>query len=254
MNFVKKFLKWIGIGFGGLIALLIVVGIFSDPPKEHTSKEVNTQVIDNTDKEIATNKELESKEEPKIELSDEEEDALEELADFTLDDYRNNNSFVQQDAKENHKLVDVLIKTSKIFDSDNSKDVILAKNCISEYAFTKSAELKLKDVFKWCETDKDIGKDDFEKRINLDKFFGNFMIWGAYIPLEQAIKDSMNNPDSYEHVQTKYAIKIRDENNKGKSYAVIITKFRGTNVYNAIVTQEVKAIVDLETNELAVVE
>lgn len=183
-----------------------------------------------------------------------EKDISEELDNFTLDNYINNNALLGFTKNENQPYLDVLIKNSKIFDINNSKDVELAKNCVSEYAYTKSNSLKLKDVFKWCETDKDIGKDDFEKRVNLDEFYGSFGLSGEYYPLEKAIKDSMNNPDSYEHVQTKYAIKIRDENNKGKSYAVIITKFRGTNVYNAIVTQEVKAIVDLETNELAIVE
>ncbi|MDD2633950.1 MAG: hypothetical protein PHW82_00455 [Bacteroidales bacterium] len=66
-----------------------------------------------------------------------------------------------------------------------------------------------------------------------------FSAWdGSHNGLTTYIKNSMNNPSSYEHVSTRYSI-VDDVIN-------VETKFRGTNAYNAIVTNTAIANIDLD--------
>ena len=61
-----------------------------------------------------------------------------------------------------------------------------------------------------------------------------FSSWdGSHIALEQIIKKSMHNPDSYKHVETRYA----DEGD----YILVATTFRGTNAFGGVVTNTVRA-------------
>jgi len=61
-----------------------------------------------------------------------------------------------------------------------------------------------------------------------------FSSWdGSHIALEQIVKKSMHNPDSYKHVETRYA----DEGD----YILVATTFRGTNAFGGVVTNTVRA-------------
>jgi len=61
-----------------------------------------------------------------------------------------------------------------------------------------------------------------------------FSQWdGSHRALEKIIKESMNDPDSYKHVETKYA-------DKG-DYILVVTKFRGTNKFGGVVTNTMRA-------------
>lgn len=61
-----------------------------------------------------------------------------------------------------------------------------------------------------------------------------FSSWdGSHVALERIIKKSMNNPDSYKHVETKYG-------DMG-DYIVVSTTFRGTNPFGGVVTNTVRA-------------
>lgn len=56
------------------------------------------------------------------------------------------------------------------------------------------------------------------------KIRAQFSGWdGSHINLTKVIKSKMNDPASYEHVETRFL--DRDE------YVLVITKFRGSNVY-----------------------
>jgi hypothetical protein len=72
-----------------------------------------------------------------------------------------------------------------------------------------------------------------------------FSAWdGSHRGLERYIKKHMNNPSSYEHVETKYL-------DKG-DHLMLITKFRGTNAFGAIVTNTIAAKVDMAGNVLEI--
>ena len=56
----------------------------------------------------------------------------------------------------------------------------------------------------------------------------------------------MHNPDSYEHVETKYIDK--------DTYIVVITKFRGTNAFGAVVTNSMAAEVGLDGSVRSIIQ
>lgn len=69
---------------------------------------------------------------------------------------------------------------------------------------------------------------------------------GSHPGLTKLIKENMNDPDSYEHVETRY----RDE---GESI-FIVTKFRGKNAFGGKVLNTISARVDFNGNVIEVVE
>ena len=66
---------------------------------------------------------------------------------------------------------------------------------------------------------------------DIDKQFSNYN--GSHIKLEEYIITNMNNPDSSDHVSSSYK--------KFDDYSLVLLKFRGTNAYGGVVTQEVSA-------------
>ena len=73
-----------------------------------------------------------------------------------------------------------------------------------------------------------------------------FSSWdGSHRGLTNLIKENMGDPDSYEHIDTKF----RDD---GKTIFVI-TKFRGINAFGGKVINTVSAVVDFEGNVLRIV-
>lgn len=73
-------------------------------------------------------------------------------------------------------------------------------------------------VFMSCEPQKPV------PQTREQKIRAQFSGWdGSHINLTKVIKASMNDPASYEHVETRFI--DREE------YVLVITKFRGNNVY-----------------------
>ncbi|MFB2853507.1 DUF4875 domain-containing protein [Aeromonas allosaccharophila] len=98
---------------------------------------------------------------------------------------------------------------------------------------------------KQAEKDKAFAKKAvIEARIK--KLESQFSAWdGSHRTLERAIKKSMNDPDSYEHVETTY----RD---LGDSL-IVSTTFRGKNGFGGVVKNTVVAQVDLDGNILNII-
>lgn len=73
-----------------------------------------------------------------------------------------------------------------------------------------------------------------------------FSAWdGSHPGLEKLIKENMNDPSSYEHVETRY----RDDGD----YLFIITKFRGNNAFGGKVVNTISAKVDFQGNVIEIV-
>ena len=86
--------------------------------------------------------------------------------------------------------------------------------------------------------------DSINNRNNQIK--AQFSAWnGAHIQLERAIKKSMNDPSSYEHVQTVY----NDLGNK----LFVKTSFRGKNAFGGLVLNSISAYTDLSGNIIEIV-
>lgn len=74
-----------------------------------------------------------------------------------------------------------------------------------------------------------------------------FSAWdGEHIKLSKYVKNHMKNPDSYEHVETRYS----DKDDK----ITVATKYRGTNSFGAIVTSFATAEVDLDGDIIKILE
>lgn len=76
---------------------------------------------------------------------------------------------------------------------------------------------------------------------------------GSYNLVRYAVKQSMKNPDSFKHVQT-----FTDNNNlfdvNEQNPEIIVTmKYRGTNSFNAVVTEEIKIKIKYPNMEMDVV-
>lgn len=66
---------------------------------------------------------------------------------------------------------------------------------------------------------------------------------GANKELVSAVKAGMHDPDSFEHVETRYT-------DRGDSFGILMT-FRGTNGFGGTVTQQVTANIDKQTRTLS---
>lgn len=124
-------------------------------------------------------------------------------------------------------------------------------SCLSQMTYTKSKELTLQTVLgEWCYGDYLRDPKLLAEYVNFDNFEKQFSPWdGAFRPLEKQIKNSMHNEDSYDHIETRYRL-ILDDNPR----AVLVTKFRGSNPYGAIVKQSVNATIDLKTMAILSIE
>ena len=81
-----------------------------------------------------------------------------------------------------------------------------------------------------------------DKRLVTDQFG-----WGGkHFGLTEWIKDRMNNPGSFKHVNTT--------NVDRGSHLIVTTTYRGTNLYGAVVTETIAAKVDMQGNILEVLE
>lgn len=159
-----------------------------------------------------------------------------EYADLSLSDYRNKSKPTR------HQIVADYVTFKKI--DTKSGDSFYA--CMSENSLLKSGDIPLSTVLGWCEGEYETNPGALSKRVNLDAFQGNFSGWdGAYRPLEKLIKKSMNDDDSYKHVETVSSIIL------GKDpHGIVKTTFKGKNAYGAVVKEQVSARVDLNTGDV----
>jgi hypothetical protein len=73
-----------------------------------------------------------------------------------------------------------------------------------------------------------------------------FSPWdGSHLALERYVISSMNDPDSYDHVETSY----RDNG----SYIFVVTKFRGRNGFGGLVIDSVTAKTSIEGKVLEII-
>jgi len=88
------------------------------------------------------------------------------------------------------------------------------------------------------------GTPKTERQLKIEK---QFSAWdGSHINLTKSIKQAMNDPDSYEHVETKYWDMT--------DHLVVLETYRGKNAFGGKVKNWVKAKVDLEGNVLEIME
>lgn len=145
------------------------------------------------------------------------------------------------------KAIKAYMKTNSI----DEKEYEHFRACMSEFVNTKDRELKTDTVMGWCATELKNNKERFDGHIDLDPFFRGFSLWdGSYDPLEKAIKKSLNDPSSYKHDETTYRLVLHS--NK-EPYAIVETKFRAKNAFNAMIKCGAVVEVDLKTMNMKII-
>jgi len=121
-------------------------------------------------------------------------------------------------------------------------------NCMSDMVQSKSGKLSIGEVLGWCKEEfLRNGNSFINVYVNYENLENQFSQWnGAHKELERIILESMNDPDSYEHVETRYRV-IKDS---GNSHLLLTTQFRGKNSFGGVVRQEVVAKANLNTGSI----
>lgn len=97
------------------------------------------------------------------------------------------------------------------------------------------------------EKQKVIDELDRKKKEREDLISSYFSAWdGSCYILEKFIKNNMNDPDSYKHVETRYI-------EKG-DYLIVRTKYRGKNAFGGTVTNHAAIKIDLVDKKITVIE
>lgn len=93
------------------------------------------------------------------------------------------------------------------------------------------------------------GGDDKDNEIATteDILLGDLSPWdGSLAPLVDFVKESMKDPESFEHDKTLYLQSTKDSNE-----FVITMNYAGTNSFNAKVNSSVKCLYNVKTKEIS---
>ena len=98
---------------------------------------------------------------------------------------------------------------------------------------------------KSVEDKKETSAPKTQEEIRKEKLQEHFSLWdGSHNGLTAYIKKTMNDPNSYKHVETFYG--------DYSDYLIVKTTFRGKNVFGGVVTNTITAKVDLNGNVIEV--
>ena len=102
---------------------------------------------------------------------------------------------------------------------------------------------KLKEVTAALEAERKAKAEAAEQAALEASIKSQFSGWdGSHRNVESELKSRMKNPKSYEHVETRYSV--------GKGVITVVTTYRGTNSFGAVVTNQAIATVDMAGNVL----
>jgi len=103
-------------------------------------------------------------------------------------------------------------------------------------------------VLFWIFGPSDSEEEDVQEVVTHEqRIQGLFSAWdGSLYSLEKLIKSNMNDPDSYDHVETVFW--------DMKDHIVVQTKFRGKNAFGGVVLNSIKAKADTLGNVIEILE
>ena len=85
--------------------------------------------------------------------------------------------------------------------------------------------------------------EESKKSINQKKLYKQFSsLNGSHRETTRLIKNSMNDPESYEHIETRFRV------NSDTTTITVYTKFRGKNAFGALVINEATTLFDIDEN------
>lgn len=139
----------------------------------------------------------------------------------------------------------LLLMTDEEIDATKNKTNTknyLSNQYLNKYVLEQIAKMDVPKVKeeakkKFEQERKNALKEKFEKQ--------HLSAWdGSNHALEKYIKNNMNDPKSYEHVETRYRIDY------DKGIATIITQFRGKNAFGGVIVNGCVATQNIETGQL----
>lgn len=157
----------------------------------------------------------------------------------------------KKEIEQNLKKMDQMVKYFNSIPESNYEEKYNVCNQIVEI-FPDNVEYKTKRQYyeKLVESKKReeqvsliVEKEKAEKKAKIESQFSSWN--GAHKKVEALIKDSMHNPDSYKHVETRY----KDMG----TYLLIFTAFRGTNAFGGIIKNEMVVKVDYDGEVIEIV-
>jgi hypothetical protein len=137
------------------------------------------------------------------------------------------------------------IKTSFIDHSELNRLFLIKLQENSDQRSVYIAEIKEQKKKEQEEAEKK--KQEAEAKERTEMIEKQFSAWdGSHIKLSRLVKDSMNDPDSYDHAETKYW--------DMDDHIVVLTTFRGKNAFGGTVKNSVKAKISLDGESIEIIE
>ena len=119
--------------------------------------------------------------------------------------------------------------------------VTMEKDDPSNSATVDSAKIKSEELLAIQKA-----KDD-SILLRKSKIEENFSAWdGSHIGLTRFVKNNMNDPDSFDHIETRYF--------DNGDHLVVTMRFRGANVYGGKVINTIMAKVSIDGDVLEIIE
>ena len=136
----------------------------------------------------------------------------------------------------------------KIANIKKKKQQIQKKACIVEWSLVVISLVAVCLSFSFLSnnTNTETIISEIKKETPEERISRHFSAWdGSHYGLTKVIKRSMNDPGSYEHVETVYW-------DKG-GHLIVKTTFRGKNILGDVVKNQVTAEVDLDGNVIEII-
>lgn len=125
-----------------------------------------------------------------------------------------------------------------ILQNDTLNTVLIAK--MKENAGSRAEFIKEKEEQERLERERELERQrEARAAAREEKIEEQFSAWdGSHRNLEDYIQKNMHDPDSYEHVETRYA--------DNGDHLIVVTTFRGNNAFGGKVKNSVRAKVSLD--------
>lgn len=147
------------------------------------------------------------------------------------------------DKEERLTFINSFLSQEKIAASDASGFY----KCMSQYSYTKNDDIKADEALGWCRLDYLQNPASLDKMVDFDRFIENTRKFdSSYIPITRDIKNNMNDPSSFKHLETNYRFVL----DNSPPYAIVTTVYQGKNSYGASVKNSIIAKVDLSSGSV----
>jgi len=154
----------------------------------------------------------------------------------------NESNSIAIEAKSGSKTVKRTLSVSRIFTEEEKAE----RERLTKETAERETKQKEEDDKRHAEEAAQ-ARVEFEEQQRKKQFEDQFSAWdGSHRELTKIIKASMNDPDSYEHVETVYW--DRDD------HLIVSTTFRGKNAFGGTVVNTVKAKVSLDGQNIEIIE